>query len=242
MPYSVLNPVLGLPQQFNFYNTPDTTPKFLSGAIVAAVDPYWGGAEFIYARANGAIRNQGLVMFLPVFVNGAWIIEALEVTNTANLSRAVGVCMGSLLDDQYGWFLISGLAPINGTANVAAGTSVGITAAGQIGANSAGKQVVGAVSAANGATTVVRNGQGPTASKIIVLNDATGFFPGAYVSGTGVGVGALVTAIYPDNRTILVSVDSTAVINGPVTATYNNATIFYNVVQLNRSFAQGRID
>jgi hypothetical protein len=75
---------------------------------------------------------------------------AIVCPNTANLGKLVAVCMSeqgsvgavnALTVGQFGWFMLSGNTPINGTATVAVGVNVGITAAGQIGAFAAGKQV-----------------------------------------------------------------------------------------------------
>ncbi len=50
-----------------------------------------------------------------------------------------------------------------------------------------------------------------------------------------------VTDIDPSGTLVTLSVATTAAVNGTVTGTYNNATIFYNVAHLNRPFAQGAI-
>ena len=56
------------------------------------------------------------------------------------------------------------------------------------------------------------------------------------------GTNARVVSIDPSGRFVTVDVaNTTAGIAGTVTATYNNATIHYNVASLNRSFAQGAI-
>ena len=72
-------------------------------------------------------------MFQPVFDTtlNAYRWDALEVTNTANLAREVGVAMSNtaLTTGQYGWFAVTGVVPMSAQASVAAGTSIGIGSA-----------------------------------------------------------------------------------------------------------------
>jgi hypothetical protein len=79
------------------------------------------------------------------------------------------------------------------------------------------------------------------ASRRLVTPNADGWFIGAYLSGTGIAAGTTVVSIDPDNRTVTLSADTTAQVTGTVTATYNNATVYYNIVHINRPFAQGAI-
>jgi hypothetical protein len=75
----------------------------------------------------------------------------------------------------------------------------------------------------------------------IPVANVDGWFVGGYLSGTGVGAAAIVQAIDRVGNVLTASVANTAAVTGNVTQTNNNATIFYNVVQLNRAFAQGQI-
>jgi len=244
MPFSIIPPIVGAPQIQLYGNTNDLTPDRGQGFTIAAQDPYWGGGEFVYARASGSIRAFGLCTLLPVFDSALGKIryDAVEVANTANLGQALCVSQQALTVGMYSWFMVSGCTPVNGTATVAAGTTVGITGAGQIGANSAGKQVVGARSALAATTTVVKTlCSAPNASTQLQVSNSDGWFVGAYLSGTGIAAATTVASISPDGRTVTLSAATTAAVTGSVTATYNNATIFYNVVYLNRPYAQGAI-
>lgn len=230
-------------------------PPIPTGVIVQAEDPVWGPGEFIFAKANGTIPIKALCTITPLWNsttrNFDW--NAIVCPNTANLGKMVGVCMSeqgsvgavnALTVGQFGWFQITGNVPINGTATVAAGTSVGITAAGQIGAFAAGKQVNNAQSvtpATQTVVTAVAGAPGITGGFTFQLANVDGWFVGGYASGTGVGAAAIVQSIDRIGNVITVSVANTAAPSGNMTVTYNNATIFYNVVQLNRSFAQGQI-
>lgn len=221
---------------------PDTTARHQSGLIVQGVDPYWGGGEFIYCRANGSIRQFGVCVVTPAVTSGAYRYEATEVPNTANLGRAVAVAMTVMTSGQYGWFMISGLTPVNCNASVAADTAFGIVAAGQGGAIANGKQIANArVMVAATATVAKANSVNNAGSYQLTVTNTDGWFCGIYLSGTGVAAGATVTDIAPDGRTVTMSAVSTAAISGTVTGTYNNATVYYNVAHLNRPFAQGQI-
>lgn len=221
---------------------PDSTRRQTSGLIVNAVSHYWGGAEFIYARAGGSIRQFGLTVCTPELSSGAIRHNMTEVPNTANLGRPVYVAMTGMTSGDWGWFMQSGMVPVNCSANVAADTTFGIAAAGQGGANSAGKQILGARVILASSTTVAKaNSFGLSGSYQIRVTDSDGLFIGAYLSGTGVGTNAKISSISADGKTLTVDVANTAQITGTVTATYNNATIYYNVAHLNRPIAQGAI-
>ena len=217
------------------------------GFLAVAEDPVWGPGEFIFARANGAIRQYGLCVATPVWdsTNRTHTMNMTEVPNTANLGRSVYVAQsaGAMSAGQYGWFMQSGITPINGTASVAADTTYGITAAGQVGANSAGKQILNSRVVTAATQTVAKTAlRGVSGSTIIEVQNTEGWFVGGFLSGTGVGASAVISAIDPMGRFIIASVANSAAVDGQtVTVTYNNATIFYNVAHLNRAFAQGAI-
>lgn len=241
MAYAIVGGPLGN-QQLTPYNLPDTTARQAPGLIVTAVDPYWGGGEFIYCKANGSIRQFGLVVFTPVVTSGQMVYNVTEVPNTANLGRAVGVAMTIATSGQFIWVQVSGMVPVNCQAAVAADTTFGIAAAGQGGANSAGKQVLGGrVTIASTATVAKTNCTNQSGSTRLLIPNSDGWFIGAYLSGTGVAAGATVTDIDPSGTIVTMSAVSTAAIAGTVTATYNNATVFYNVAHINSPFAQGAI-
>lgn len=228
-------------------------PPVDMGIILPAADPVWGAGEFIFAKANGTIPLRAICQLLPVWnsTNRNFDWNAVVLANTGNTGRMIGVCMSeqgdpvnALTTGQFGWFMVTGLTPVNGTASVAAGTTFGITGAGQIGANGAGKQILNAVSVGAATQTVVTASVGAgnvSGGNTIQLANTDGWFVGAYASGTGVGAAAIVQKIDRINNVITVSVVNSAAVTGNITATYNNGTIFYNVCQLNRSFAQGAI-
>jgi hypothetical protein len=240
MPYANTDAIVGN-QQIAFFGLPDTTPRHISGLYLSAVDNYWGGAEFIYGRATASIRQFGLVTVLPVQTSTGFRYDMTEAPSTANLGRTIAVAATSMTVGQYGWFLITGVTPVNCNASVAADTTFGIAATGQGGANAAGKQVLNARIVTAAAATVVKVGQ--AASGVLKLNvaGADGWFIGCYLSGTGIAASTTIVDIDASGTVVTLSAATTAIVNGNVTGTYNNATVFYNVAHLNRPFAQGAI-
>ena len=239
--FASVDGVVGLPQT-TMYNLPDSTSRATPGLIHTAVDPYWGGAEFIYCKANGSIRGFGLVVITQTFASGQVVYNATEVPNTANLGRTLGVAMVPASSGQFFWVMISGVTPVNCQAAVAADTTFGIAAAGQGGANTAGKQILNARVVVASTQTVAKTGaQANSGSTTLRVGNTDGWFVGAYLSGTGIAALTVVSDIDPSGTLVTLSVATTAAVNGTVTATYNNATIFYNVAHINRPFAQGAI-
>lgn len=262
MTWTVDDQFIGAPPIEPFYPALAPTgvqfwPPTAPGTLVTASDPVWGIGEFIFAKANGTIRNFGLCVLTPVWnaTNHNYDWNATEVPNTANLGRPVYVCMSeqavaatALTTGQYGWFMDTGLVPVNGTATVAADTTAGITGAGQIGANTGGKQIVNARVMTAATNTVVKavagggaQGANTSGSNLIQVHDVDGLFVGGYLSGTGVGASTIITAIDRAGMVLTVSVVNSAQVTGNVTQTANNATIFYNVLFMDRAFAQGAI-
>lgn len=220
---------------------PDTVERNQQGTILTGVEDYWGGSEVIYGRAAGTIRSMGLCVVTQTLTGGAWRWDFSEVPNTANLGRAVYVAMAPMTVGQFGWFVRTGIVPVNCNASVAADTTFGIAAAGQGGANSAGKQVLNARVIAAASTTVVKLASANNASNQLRIPSADGWFIGVFLSGTGIAAGTTVTAISDDGTMATLSANTTAAVNGNVTGTYNNGTIFYNVAHIDRPIAQGAI-
>lgn len=228
-------------QQCTPYNLPDTTSRQIPGLIYDAVDNYWGGGEFIYCKANGSIRQFGLVVLTQTFASGQVVYNATEVPNTANLGRMLGVAMVPASSGQFIWVCVGGVVPVNCQAAVAADTTFGIAAAGQGGANTAGKQILNARVVVASSQTVAKIGNANAGSSRLSITGPDGWFAGVYLSGTGIQAGTTVTDIDSSGTQVTLSLPTSALVNGTVTATYNNATVFYNVAHINRPFAQGAI-
>lgn len=230
-------------------------PPITPGLVAQADDPVWGPGEFLFGKYGGSVRQYGLCVLTPTYNTTTRVFDQLftEVANTAGQGRPVYVAMAEVgttgaVINQFGWFMDSGVAPVNGTASVAAGTTVGITAAGQIGANSGGKQVLNAVSCQIATATVVKAVAGSAYGGVnvsggfqIQVQNVDALFVGGYGSGTGVGASAIITAIDRINNVLTMSVANSAQVTGNFTQTNNNGTIFYNVVSMDRALAQGAI-
>lgn len=206
----------------------------LPGYFAEAVDPVFGGGEFIFARASAGIRQYGLCTFLPVWnsTTKTYTYDAVEVANTTNLAQTLGVSQIVLTTGQYGWFQISGIGPISASASVAAGVAFGITAAGQVGAVTAGKSVLNSRTVAPSTLAVVKVGRGDSGSNVINVPDTMGLFLGMALTGTGVGAG-VISFIDPMGTFIQNTVVNSAAVAGNVTAT---ATGFI-VAHMNRPTA-----
>lgn len=239
--FATVPSVIGAPL-IGVAGTPDTTAKVALGTVVAAADPYWGGGEFIYLQypVSTAVKV-GALMSYDVATS---FLSAL-LANTANLGKSVAVAVNAAASSaaaQYGWFQISGRSPVWCDASVAADTAFGIKAAGQGGAISNGKQISGARVTLPATTAVAKAGIAASGASVLRVTTTDGWFVGVALSGTGVGSGALVSGVDRDNRTITMSVVTTAAINGgTVTGTYNDSTDYYNVATYNRPFAQGQV-
>lgn len=229
-------------RQINSWFTADTAKQFPTGVVIAGDDPYWGGREMVYAKAGGTIAQFATVVMTPTLTNGKFELVVTEVPDTANLGRPVGVAMVGAAQDEFIWVCLSGLVPVKSGASVAANSALGITGAGTLGANSAGKQILNLRNILPATTTVAKaNSVANSGSTLLKVTNSAGWFIGAYLSGTGIAAGTYITAISPNGTEVTLSAATTAVVSGTVTATYNNATIYYNVAHLNRSFAQGAI-
>jgi hypothetical protein len=233
---------------------PGSAPNFMpAGVIVPGYDNYWGGVEFMYVQANGAIPVWQLVQIIPAVVSGRIQFQATVLANAANQVRPVGVAIQTMAATQFGWVAVGGLVPVSCTATVAANTPFGIAAAGQGGADSAGKEIENAVVILPATTTVTKNATLVANSPIVQItgnNTIDGLFVGCAVSGTGIPAATVVGALDPDGRRFTMTagpgagganVNATAGGGIVLTGTYNDGTNFYNIAHLNRPFAQGRI-
>jgi hypothetical protein len=239
------------------YNGPGSVPPFMPpGAIVPAYDNYFGGVELMYCYFNGAVQPWAPVTIKPssALVAGRFVFVASPVANTANQARPLGISLALAAAGQYGWVAVSGLVPCLSTASVAADAALGITGAGTLGATSAGKEIENLVGVLPATTTVVKNNATIVSGSPIIQftgnNTIDGLFIGCALSGTGIPANAVVQTMDPDGRRVTMStgpgvggsaLNATASGGVSITATYNDGTNFYNIVQANRPFCQGRI-
>lgn len=231
-------------QPINSNYSNETVQQHILGTHVFAEDPYWGGGEYVYCRSTAALVQFALVILTASFDSSAkkWLFAATPCPNTANLGQPVGVAMTKCsAAGEFVWVKVSGICPVNSAASVAADTAFGIGAAGQAGALSTGKQILGArVVVAATATVAKANCVANAGGTKLIVRESDGWFVGAYLSGTGIGTGTTVVSISADGTEVTLSTATTAKVSGTVTATYNNSTVFYNVIAMNRPLAQGQ--
>lgn len=241
MTWSSIAGVIGTPM-CSFAQPPDTTQRLPLGTILDFVDPYWGGAEFIYLQmpASQAVKV-GAVLSYDV----ATPFLAALMANTAILGKAAALCLSvvpSSASAQYAWACISGQFPCWSSASVAANTAIGVVAAGQAGALAAGKQLNNARVTLPATTTVVKaNTITKNGSPVIQVGNTDGWFPGIAITGTGIGASAVINSIGIDGHSVTLSANSTADGAASVTGTYNDATNFWNILTFDRIAMQGPI-
>jgi hypothetical protein len=182
---------------FNDWFAPDTTQRHQLGLIVDAMDPYWGYGKFKYIKSNDAILKGSLVVTgtAPTYLGTL-------LPNTASLGVPFGVAMAPMASGTYGWIMVVGQAVYKTNATVAADATVGVTAAGILGAYSTLKGMVNvhnlkAATATTTVTAVTTNGNG-----ILRTGGYDGFFLGMALSGTGIPASTVVAKLDPDGRTI----------------------------------------
>lgn len=233
-------PLIGSQPVGNFF-IPDNVARHKVGATITVVDPYYGGQELIYLAVPTSTA-------LKVGHAVTWDLNnsIIALPNTANTGFPVALSLNAVASDasnvQYSWFVVEGQALAWSNASVAAAAAIGVVAAGQLGANSAGKQILNARVSAAATTTVAKtNTSTQSGSTLIKVSNTDGWFVGIALSGTGIQATTTVTAIDPDNRTVTMSLAATATGSVTVTGTRNDATNFYNLVAIDRPFVQGAI-
>ena len=147
--------------------------------------------------------------------------------------------MYPMASGDYGWFCVDGEVPVAVTASVAAGTTVGLTGAGTVGAVTDGKQILSAVSSLASTGTVAKaNTTTVSGSNILRLSiPADGWFYGIALSGTGIAASTTVTGISEDGRTVTMNNNATASGSVTVTGTYTG----FIKLQMMHPFVQGQV-
>lgn len=224
---------------FNDWFEPDTTERHPLGTVVDAVDPYWGAGEFIYVESDDTIVKGSVCMIDDS-------MKAKLVPNTAGQGFPVGIAMAPMTTGKFGWLQLRGLAVYKTGSTVAAGTAVGITAAGVVGTLANGKQLLGnrnmrsATATASFTNTQTFNGLG----HLFRAAGYDGAFLGMALSGSGVPASTVVAGLDPDGKTIRMgsaigTFDKLATASAlvTVTGTYTG----YGAGVINAPFAQGQV-
>lgn len=232
-------PILGTQPVGNFFQ-PDNVQRQPLGQTLSVSDPFYGGQELVYlAIPTSTALNVGHAV--------TWDVNnrIVALPNTANQGVPVAFSLNAVTSDasniQYGWFVVEGQTLAWSNASVAAAAAIGIVAAGQLGANSAGKQILNARVAAAATTTVAKTNTRTTNGSTVIFPTTTdGWFVGMAMTGTGIPASTTITAIGDLNR---VTLNNAATATGAVTVTgtRNDGTNFFNLVTVDRPFAQGAI-
>jgi hypothetical protein len=226
------------PQPFNDWFIPDTNKRHVLGLKLDAVDIFWGWGEFIYAQAPGVVAK-GLVCILSD------TFQAVGVPNAANQGFPLCVAMAQMAAGTFGWFMKSGLAVYATTATVLADTSIGITGVGTLGANTAGKQIIGCRNRIPATGTVlITLVQTTNNSSVLLTKGFDGWFLGMALSGTGIPANTVVAKLDPDGRTVYMG-SAIGTISNPATAT-GSVTVTgtftgFGAGVIDSPFAQGAI-
>lgn len=119
-------------------------PQHTLGEIVRAVDPTFGGGEFIYLKGVASTVVGSLVSYDPV--NGTTTLSSTTETGVApNGNRPLAVAMAACVSGYYGWYQIAGAAVIKkGAVSVVPGVPLylsGVTAGRVTSLASGGRQV-----------------------------------------------------------------------------------------------------
>jgi hypothetical protein len=240
MTWASVDGVVGSPP-ISFAGAPDTTQKMPLGTILSAVDPYWGGAEFIYLQMplSTALKVGGVLSY-----DAATAFLAAQMANTAILGKAAALAVNvvaSSASAQYGWGCISGQFPCWSSGTIAANTGLGIVAAGQAGTLAAGKALNGCRVTLPATTAVAKTAKTVNGSPTLQVSTTDGWFPGIAVTGTGIPASTIISSLGVDGKTVTMSANATADGSVTVTGTYNDATNFFNIVTCNRLSMQGPI-
>lgn len=230
---SVLDPIIGGGQIATSYSTVDAVgaQRVALGKQTEGIDSSSYAATYVYGKAGGTIAAGNIVVF-----DAGW--SAVVCPTTANTGRAIAVALNAMTVGQFGWFQVTGMAVMSASASVAAGTPIGATTAGNVGANSAGRQILGAVSVVASTGTTIKSSATTNGSTNLVVPNTDGWFVGIALTGTGIPASTTVTAIAADGKSVTMNNAATA--NGTGVAVTGTNTGFL-LAHINRPCIQSAI-
>jgi hypothetical protein len=100
----------------------DTTQRHPLGQIVTAIDPVYGGGEFIYLKGVASTVVGSLVTY---DLNAATTTLAPATGGTGQ----VAVAMSANIANQYGWYQIAGIAAVKAPNAMVVGAEIFMLAA-----------------------------------------------------------------------------------------------------------------
>ncbi len=218
-------------------------------------NPYWGSWELIRVRipaGSVAFKCGALVVWTGAGNN---MITTLA-PNTANQGAPCGFMLNSVPTnasfDQYAWVVISGVWVGHGLAFIASGASFGVSGVGQIGALTAGKQVLSAKVCDTASLSIIKSANIQAGSPVITVADSSGLFVGQNIaSNSAIPVNTVIASIDQSTVPSKIRMGQTANPAIPVLATQtigtsllfvnNDGTNFYSTIHISRPFLQGQI-
>lgn len=208
---------------------PDTTQRHPMGFSIDVYDTYFGFQKLVYAKSAGALVVGNPVQLDWDFTGGKAVVTATTLPTAVANGTPVAVAKTAFgAANYYGWFVISGIAPVAADSSLAADAAIFAHAAGRIGATGVGKQLVG-INVMKAAThTEAKVARVDKGTYIIRVADTSGWFIGMPLTGTGMGASAKITHIN-QNGDVTVDVVATASGNVTVTGTFNDSTIYWPV-------------
>lgn len=216
----------------------------VAGTHLNVEDTTWGGRQLVYGRATATIRAYAVCTLVSVWdtTTKSYRFDMTEAASTANTGKQVVIAMADMTTGQYCWFITAGTTPVISESTIAANDPASVTATGELGAVSAGKQVLGITVSVPATMTLAKTGVTASAGTYLLNTpESEGWFVGIPLSGTGIASGTIVKSIDANGHHVTISAATTAAINGTVTGTFNDGTTFYNVVNVNNAFMQGAI-
>lgn len=228
---SNLTPLIGASLALDI-NEPSTTQAHPLGTKIIVYDAAFGWQELIYAKSAAAQKVGELVKLSWTITSGAVVVTATACDTSVAQGKPVAAAKTAFsAANQFGWYVIGGIAPVAGDSSLAADAAVFVHAAGRIGATGVGKQLVGINVIAASTTTNVKTAQVTSGTYTIRVPDTSGWFIGMPLTGTGMGSSAKITHIASDG-TVTVDVAATATGQVSVTGTYNDSTVYWSVCLL----------
>ena len=140
MAYTIQNPAAG----FQPIAVTDTVKNHTLGTIVTAIDPVYGGGEFIYLLGV-ASTVVGSVVTFNGNSTGTPTYQTTLAAATVGQAAPVAVSMSANVAAQYGWYQIEGSAVAATNGTMTANVAVYLAGSGQVTSTQAnGLQVLGA--------------------------------------------------------------------------------------------------
>ena len=113
MAYTISTPLAG----FQPIAVTDTTQNHALGTIVQAVDPTYGGGEFIYLKGIASTVVGSLVDYDSYLATTA-------LSPATGGTGSVAVSMSANVASQYGWYQIQGIAAVKAPNAMVVGADV----------------------------------------------------------------------------------------------------------------------